>query len=79
MRKVNWVFIILVLIGFVVGGFIGTYFEGTFLNYGRTFGLTTPIELDLGFIIFTFGLKIQITIASVIGVLLSLLVYRFVK
>ena len=79
MRKVNWVFIILVLIGFVVGGFIGTYFEGTFLNYGRTFGLTTPIELDLGFIIFTFGLKIQITIASVIGVILSLLVYRFVK
>jgi len=79
LRKVNWVFIILVLIGFVVGGFIGTYFEGTFLNYGRTFGLTTPIELDLGFIIFTFGLKIQITIASVIGVILSLLVYRFVK
>ncbi len=79
MKKINWVFIILVLIGFMIGGFIGNYFDGTFLNYGRTFGLTAPIELDLGFIIFTFGLKIHITIASVIGVILSMLVYRFVK
>lgn len=79
MKRVNWVFVILVLIGFVIGGFIGTYFDGTFLNYGKTFGLTNPIELDLGFIIFTFGLKIQITISSVIGVIISLLVYKFIK
>ena len=79
MKKVNWVFVILVLIGFMIGRFIGTFFEGTFLNYGQTFGLSSPIELDLGFIIFTFGLKIQITIASVIGVILSLIVYKFIK
>ncbi|MBQ7775327.1 MAG: DUF4321 domain-containing protein [Lachnospiraceae bacterium] len=79
MKRVNWVFVILVLIGFVIGGFIGTYFDGTFLNYGKTFGLTSPIELDLGFIIFTFGLKIQITIASVIGVIISLVVYKFIR
>lgn len=79
MKKVNWVFVILVLIGFMIGRFIGTYFEGTFLNYGQTFGLSNPIELDLGFIIFTFGLKIQITIASVIGVILSLIVYKFIR
>ncbi len=79
MKKVNWVFVILVLIGFMIGRFIGTYFEGTFLNYGQTFGLSSPIELDLGFIVFTFGLKIQITIASVIGVILSLIVYKFIR
>jgi len=79
LKKVNWVFVILVLIGFMIGRFIGTFFEGTFLNYGQTFGLSSPIELDLGFIIFTFGLKIQITIASVIGVILSLIVYKFIK
>lgn len=79
MKKVNWIFVVLILIGFVIGGFIGTYFEGTFLNYGKTFGLNTPVELDLGFIILTFGLKIQITIASVIGVIISLVIYRFVK
>ncbi len=70
---------ILVLIGFVIGGFIGTYFDGTFLNYGQTFGLSNPIELNLGFLVFTFGLKIHITISSVIGVILSLVVYKFIR
>lgn len=79
MKRVNWVLVLLVLVGFVVGRFIGTYFEGSFLNYGQTFGLSNPIELDLGFIILTFGLKIQITIASVIGVFISLVVYKFIR
>ncbi len=79
MKRVNWVLVILILIGFVVGGFIGTYFDGSFLNYGKAFGLSTPIELDLGFILVTFGLKIQISIASVIGVVISLVVYRFIR
>ena len=79
MKRVNWVLILLVLIGFVIGGFIGTYFDGTFLNYGQTFGLTNPVELNLGFIVLTFGLKIQISIASVLGVIISLVVYRFIK
>lgn len=79
MKRVNWLLLILILIGFVLGGFIGTYFEGSFLNYGRTFGLSSPLELDLGFIILTFGLKIQISICSVIGVILSLLVYKFIR
>lgn len=79
MKKVNWVFIVLVLIGFVIGRFIGTYFSGSFLNYGQTFGLSDPFVLDLGFIVLTFGLKIHITIASVIGVAIALIVYRFIR
>ena len=79
MKRVNWVLVLLLLIGFVIGGFIGTYFEGTFLNYGQNFGLSNPIVLDLGFFILTFGLSIHITIASVIGVVISLVVYRFIR
>jgi len=79
LKKFNWVFVILVLVGFVIGRFIGTYFEGSFLNYGQTFGLSSPIVLDLGFIILTFGLQIKITIASVLGVILSLVVYKFIR
>lgn len=71
--------VVLVLIGFVIGRFIGTYFDGSFLNYGQTFGLSSPIELNLGFIILTFGLKFQITIASVLGVVIALLVYKFIR
>lgn len=79
MKRVNWVLLMLVLVGFVIGRFIGTYFEGTFLNYGQSFGLSNPLVLDLGFIVFTFGLSIHITIASVIGVILALVVYKFIR
>jgi hypothetical protein len=63
----------------VIGGFIGTYFDGTFLNYGQSFGLNTPVELNMGFIILTFGIKFHITISSVIGVILSFVVYKFIR
>ena len=79
MKRVNWVLLLLVLIGFVIGRFIGTYFEGSFLNYGQTFGLSNPVVLDLGFVILTFGLQIQITISSVIGVVLALIAYKFIR
>ena len=79
LKKVNWVLLVLVLVGFVIGRFIGTYFEGTFLNYGQSFGMNEPVVLNLGFIILTFGLTIQITIASVIGVVIALVVYRFIR
>lgn len=79
MKKVDWVLVVLILIGFVIGNFIGTYFDGTFLNYGQVFGLSNPIELNMGFVVLTFGLKFNITIASVIGVIISFVVYRFIR
>ena len=79
MRKGNWLPVLLVLVGFVIGGFIGSYFEGSFLNYGRSFGLSSPIVLAMGFFVLTFGLTIHITIASVIGVVLALIIYRFIR
>ena len=74
LKRINWVLIVLVLIRF-----IGTYFDGTFLNYGQNFGLSSPVELNLGFIILTFGLEFNITIASVIGVIIAFVVYRFIR
>lgn len=79
MKKWNWTLLVLVLIGFIIGRFIGTYFDGTWLNFGQSFGLSEPVVLDLGFILLTFGLKIQINIASVIGVIIALVVYRFIR
>lgn len=79
MKKMNWALVLLVLAGFVIGRFIGTYFDGSFLNYGQSFGLSSPIVLNLGFIVLTFGLQIQITIASVIGVAIALVIYHFIK
>lgn len=86
MKKVGsknvWVLIILMLAGIVIGGFIGTLTENVaglnWLNYGQSFGLDSPIVLNLGIIVFTFGLSIKITIASILGLLLAALIYRFI-
>lgn len=79
MKNVNWILVIVILVGFVIGGFIGTYFDGTFLNYGKEFGLNTPVVLNMGFIVLTFGMSIHITIASVIGVVIALIAYRLMR
>ena len=76
-----WVLLLLVLSGIVLGGFIGTMTQGvswlSWLNFGQSFGLTSPLVLDLGILQITFGLSIRITMASIIGVALSLLIYRW--
>lgn len=79
--KNSWALFLLVLAGLVLGGFIGMLAEGmpalNWLNYGQTFGLEKPIVLNLGLLIITFGLTIKITISSIIGVVLAIIIYRF--
>ncbi len=78
--KNGWVLLIMLLSGIVLGGFIGMLTENvsalSWLNYGRSFGLETPIVLDLGLLVLTFGLTIHISIASIIGVVLAIIIYR---
>ena len=79
MKRVNWLLVWLVLIGFVLGTVIAQIFPGTFLNYGQEFGLNSPVELNMGFLILTFGLRFNITIAGIIGVIVSFVIYRFIR
>ncbi len=79
MKRVNWLLVWLVLIGFVLGTVIAQIFPGTFLSYGQEFGLSSPVELNLGFLILTFGLRFNITIAGIIGVIISFVIYRFIR
>ncbi len=78
MRKNNWACFLLILAGIVIGGFIGNLFPSTWLNYGQTFGLSNPFVLDLGILCITFALTIKITIASIIGIVIALIIYRFI-
>lgn len=78
MRKNNWACFLLVLAGIVIGGFIGNLFPSTWLNYGQSFGLSSPIVLDLGILCITFGLSIKITIASIIGIAVGIIIYRMI-
>ena len=78
--KNAWALFLLILAGVVLGGFIGTLAKGvpalSWLSYGQSFGIE-PIVLDLGVLVITFGLSIKITMASIIGVILSIIIYRF--
>ena len=78
MRKNNWSFFLLILAGIVIGGFIGSLFPNSWLNYGQSFGLSSPLVLDLGILCITFGLSIKITIAGILGVALGIIIYRFI-
>ena len=80
--KSSWTLLLLVLSGIVLGGFIGEMTANVpglgWLNYGESFGLNTPLILNFGILVITFGLTIRITMASIIGVLIAILVYRVI-
>lgn len=76
--KNNWTCFLLILAGIVLGGLIGNVFPDTWLNYGQTFGLSSPLVLDLGILSITFALTIKITIASIIGVAVGIFIYRII-
>lgn len=78
MHKNNWVCVLLIMAGIVIGGFIGSLFPNTWLNYGQSFGLTQPLVLDLGILSITFGLSLRLTIAGIIGIALAIIIYRLI-
>ncbi|MGL5260117.1 MAG: DUF4321 domain-containing protein [Lachnospiraceae bacterium] len=74
--KNSWICLLLILAGIVVGGLVGSAFPNSILNYGQTFGLSSPLVLDLGILTITFALTIKITIASIIGIIVAIVIYR---
>ena len=81
MKEKNiWILILFLLSGIVVGGLLGELASKidflSWLAYGETFGLTTPVELDLNVIKVTFGLMFKINIASIIGIVLAIFIFK---
>lgn len=75
-----WILILFILSGIVVGGLLGELASQveflSWLSYGQEFGLTTPLELNLNVIRLTFGLMFKINIASIIGIVLAIFIYK---
>lgn len=80
--KNNWALFLLLLAGIVLGSFIAQATSEisalSWLNYGQKFGLTSPFTLDLGILVLTFAFSIKITIGSIIGVVLGIIIYHFI-
>ena len=77
-----WILLIMLLAGIVLGGFMGQMAEGIpwlgWLNFGQSFGLDSPLVINFGILVITFGLTIKITMASIIGVAVALIIYRYI-
>ena len=79
-EKNIWILMIFILSGLVVGGLLGDIAGKVdflwWLGYGESFGLTSPLELDLSIIKITFALAFKINIASIIGLVLAVFIYK---
>ena len=79
-EKNIWILLVFLLSGIVVGGLLGNLASHvdflSWLSYGEEFGLSTPIELDLNVVKLTFGLMFKINIASIIGIVLAIFIYK---
>ena len=79
-EKNVWILILFILCGIVVGGLLGELASQVdflwWLSYGEEFGRSDPITLDLQVITLTFGLMFKINIASIIGMILAIFIYR---
>ena len=81
-RKNFWILLIMLLAGIVLGGFMGQLANGisllSWLNFGQSFGLDSPLVINFGILVITLGLTIKITMASIIGIAIALIIYRMI-
>lgn len=82
-EKNGWALFLLILAGIVLGGFIGSLASGVsflkWLNFGYTFGMIgDPLIIDLKVIVLTFKLVFNITVSSIVGVILAVFIYRVI-
>ena len=77
-----WILLIMLLAGIVLGGFMGQLANGiswlSWLNFGQSFGLDSPLVINFGILVITLGLTIKITMASIIGIAIALIIYRMI-
>ena len=81
-RKNFRILLIMLLAGIVLGGFMGQLANGiswlSWLNFGQSFGLDSPLVINFGILVITLGLTIKITMASIIGIAIALIIYRMI-
>ena len=79
-EKNIWLLLVFLLAGLVIGGLLGKVASNVswlwWLSYEQEFGLESPIVLDLNVLKLTFGLMLKINVASIIGMILSVFIYK---
>ena len=75
-----WILLVFILSGLVIGGLLGDVASKVsglnWLSYGQSFGLAQPVVLDLNIINITFGFGLKINIASIVGIVIAIFIYK---
>lgn len=78
-EKNSLVLLVFLLCGVVIGGLLGELANSvswlSWLSYGKEFGFS-PVTLDLGVLQLTLGLMVKINIASIIGIVVAIFIYK---
>ena len=78
--KSVWILLVFILSGLVIGGLLGKLAGNVswlwWLSFEQKFGLESPIVLDLNILKLTFGLMFKINIASIIGMIIAVFIYK---
>jgi len=74
----TWALIALLVVGVILGSLIGDLIGDKieFLSKSYSIGLKSPIHLDLKVLDLTFGLMLDINVASIIGIIIAILIYK---
>ena len=79
-EKNIWILLIFILSGLVVGGLLGEIATKddslSIITYNQSFGLETPVTLDLSVLKITFAMMFKISISSIIGMVLAVFIYK---
>ena len=78
-----WIFWLFLFAGIILGGLLGELAAGvpalSWLAYGKSFGLTEPFVLDLSVLELSFRFLVHLNVASVIGILVAVIIYKKTK
>ena len=79
-EKNIWILLVLLLSGIVIGGLIATFAVNvswlSWLAYGEEFGTNGPLGIDLSILKLSFELRLKINVASIVGMIIAIFVYR---
>lgn len=78
-KRNGWMLLLFLVVGAFLGGLLGKVLGSyaPFLNWASpTYGINPPFVLNLDMLSLTFGLTLRLTVAGVIGLILSYFAYR---
>jgi len=79
-EKSTWIVLLFICAGLVIGGLLGEVASQvdwlSWLAYGQTFGIENPFVLNLNVLSLTFAFALHINIASIIGLTISIFLYK---